>query len=39
MKNQVFHLGTIIVSYSLGESWFDRKLQLSGCDDNSNCMA
>lgn len=39
MKNQVFHLGNTIVSYQLGETWFDRVLQMSDCRDSSNCLA
>lgn len=39
MKNQVFHLGNTIVRYRLGETWFDRVLQLSDCNDSSNCLA
>lgn len=39
MKNQVFHLGNTIVSYQLGETWFDRILQMSDCHDSSNCLA
>ncbi len=29
MKTQSVHLGKILVSYELGETWFDGKLQIS----------
>jgi hypothetical protein len=37
MKKQVLHLGSTIVHYSLGETWFDRELQMLNCGDGSNC--
>jgi hypothetical protein len=39
MKNQVFYLGNTIVRYTLGETWFDRQLQMSDSRDDSNCLA
>ena len=39
MKNQVFYLGNTIVRYSLGETWFDRELQMSDSRHSSNCLA
>ncbi len=37
MKNEVFHLGDTIVCYSVGDTWFDRTLQISNCHDGANC--
>ena len=32
MKAQVMNLGTVVVRYELGETWFDGKLELSSGD-------
>ena len=39
MKHEVFYLGNTIVRYSLGETWFDRELQMSDGGNDSNCLA
>ena len=39
MKNQVFYLGNTVVRYSLGETWFDRQLQMSDSRDETNSPA
>lgn len=35
MKAQVMNLGTVVVRYELGETWFEGTLELSGGDDGA----
>ena len=38
MKTQAVHLGKILVSYELGETWFDGKLQISPDSADTDSM-